>query len=150
MKKTVKLIFMRSNMIGSKFIRFMTWSDFSHVGMIMPDGMVIEARYPEGVVMRPMSEALKHASEHEIISIPVKNVRATLDFMRCQLGKKYDTSGLFSFVTKRDWQSPDKWFCSELVASALAAGGTQVGRVEASRVTPQDIYNYPEALTVQQ
>ena len=148
MKRSVKLVFMRSNLIGSKFIRFMTWSQYSHVGVLLPDGNVVEARYPEGVIMRRLDLAVEHATDYEIVKIPVKNPKAVYDFMKDHLGKKYDLSGLFAFLTKRDWQNLDKWFCSELVASALKAGGCPVAREDASRVTPDDIFNYPEAESI--
>ena len=45
------------------------------------------------------------------------------DFLLSQEGKPYDLTGIFGFVADRNWDEPDSWFCSELVAAALSKCG---------------------------
>ena len=68
-------------------------------------------------------------------------------FLENQLGKKYDWMAILSLgLFKRDWQSKTKWFCSELLATALNQC-TSISllnkRADAFRVTPRDLYLSP-------
>ena len=50
-------------------------------------------------------------------------------------GEKYDYIGLFSTLIKSDaLSSPDKWFCSEIISSAL-------GFSKSYTFSPEDLYN---------
>jgi hypothetical protein len=62
-------------------------------------------------------------------------------FLRKQEGKPYDFMGLIgAFITRREWDKPDKWWCSELQAAALM----HIGLVnplctEADKISPRDL-----------
>lgn len=129
----MKLIFARSNTIGSWLIRLLTFSKWSHVAAIMPNGLVIEATWPEGVRRISMEALLSSYPHTEVREINISPVG--IDWLERQVGKRYDVTALFTFLNPwRKWRQDDKWFCSELIAQAC--GVFQ----EASRVSPQMLY----------
>jgi hypothetical protein len=81
----------------------------------------------------------------EIFNIDIPRPDLVRKFAQAQLGKKYDYTALYALpFVARDYSSPDKWFCSELVFAALQEGGAVVlSRVPKHRVTPAMIYSSP-------
>jgi hypothetical protein len=136
----VKIFFADTDLLGSKLIRFLTWSDFSHVGFIDEEThTAIDSRYGKGGVTEYLAEEL-YAHYPRLIVLDVDVPRAALDFARLQFGKGYDLTALFGMELHRNWQEDDKWFCSELVAWCCAKAGKALINKEAWRVTPQDLW----------
>lgn len=80
----------------------------------------------------------------EMCNIDVPRPDLVRKFAQEQVGKKYDYTALYALpFIDRDWSSPGKWFCSELVAAALQEGGVTLFRVPKHRVTPAMIYSSP-------
>jgi uncharacterized protein YycO len=100
----------------------------------------IEAVAFKGVVEIPFNEILDRASEHVLMHVEVPDPEAALAFARGQLGKSYDYRGVLGIGINREWDSPDKWWCSELVEAAIAAAGRRRFR-NPRRITPQDVFN---------
>lgn len=136
---TVRVIFSRRHHIGSWTLRAFMWSAWSHCGIIASDH-VIEAVMGKGVVFTPLAEFQKKASKWTIIKIPVHNAAAVIEWARKQKGKPYDLSGVLGIALRRRWQQEDAWFCSELVAAAFAAAGTNLFRTDVWRIMPRDLY----------
>lgn len=140
--RTIRVIFTKSPTFWSRVIRLFTMSRYSHAAIVLPENDVIDTDHPQGVTMRKLDDLLTESSAYEIIKVPVKNPKAAYDFLRSQIGKPYDYGGVFSFIVKRNWQDPDKWFCSELVTQALIqAKADGLEFTEARKVTPEDLYN---------
>lgn len=138
----MRLLFLRSNKVGSLIIRMLTASRFSHVVALDSDGaFATEAVWPAVRRVRT-SELVKHYTYHEIADIPLHDEGKAAEFLRLQLGKRYDWRALFGFWRRnRDWGRPQEWFCSELVAAAVNAGGGSVPMFRKSeRVTPQMLW----------
>ena len=135
---TVQVIFTRSHAVGSILLRAALWSPWSHCAIIDGDE-VIEAAAFGGVRVRPLADMLADATKHAIIELP-GNAEAVIAAARSQIGKPYDWAGVLGFGFRRRWQDDDAWFCSELVAWAFAEAGTPLFRVEAHRITPQDLF----------
>lgn len=135
----MRVLFCTSKLPGAALIRAITWSDWSHVALI--DGEdAIEATWP-AVRVAPLSEIIAKHSAYCIVDMPCQDPSAVLAAARSQLGKPYDLTALFGLLVRRDWQEPDRWFCSELVAWAFAQGGSPLFRPEALyRVTPQHLW----------
>lgn len=113
----VKLIYGRSNAIGSLAIRLFTFSRWSHVGIITADGNnVIEAVGFKGVVSTPLDEFKSRYTQWEVAEAPVIDLNECHIKARQQLGKGYDWSAFFGFVFRKRWNDQDKWICSELYA----------------------------------
>lgn len=130
---------------GSAIIRAGTWSDWSHVEAVIDNQRLLGAAWPAGVAYVDMAHRLSLASHAAIMTFPC-NRDAAFAFMTGQIGTHYDLAGAIGLGLHRDWQKPDAWFCSELVAAALRAGGFEPYEADMMRrITPQDLWklNYP-------
>src|SRR4051794_17860996 len=85
--------------IGSSLIRALTWSNFSHVDFVLPDGSLLGARQDGGVQVRPRNYAKFTAAISYMVDAPDK----VLDAARSQIGKPYDWRGILNFGLHRDW-----------------------------------------------
>lgn len=135
----MRVLFCRSKLPGSVLIRAVTWSDWSHVAII--DGEeAIEATWPK-VRAVPLAEVIATHSSHIMVDLPCRDPAAVIAAARSQIGKPYDLTALFGLALRRDWQEPDSWFCSELVAWSFDKGGSPLFRPDAlHRITPQHIW----------
>ena len=136
----MKLLFSRRHHLGSWLIRMITWSEYSHVDLVLDDGLLIGAIAGDGVVLSKVSERAVMSSKMVLMEIPVKDMPASEAFAIGQLGKQYDWLGVIGIGLKRNWQEDDKWSCAELVASILAAGGQRpFDSKYHHRITPQHL-----------
>lgn len=125
----MKILFSRSRLPGSYLIRWLTFSQWSHVALLMDNGDVIEATWPK--VRKSNIKEFVRAHPDFVI----RYLDGDEDRVLSQIGKDYDISGLFMFLNPwRDWTTDDKWFCSELIAYATGLF------TENSRVSPQMLY----------
>jgi hypothetical protein len=115
----------------------------SHTEAVMPDGTLLGAHYDGGVQARPADYDKDQFSREMIVSIPAAPAMtdAFHSFLRAQLGKPYDVQAIIAFITERDWQQPDSWFCSELQAAALVHCGWFAAPLatEFNHITPRDL-----------
>jgi hypothetical protein len=109
----------------SKLIRWRTWSAYSHAAWICDNGEVIEA-WTDGVRKRP-SIHVGHTPGTEIdlfkMTLTLTQKILLENFLQKQIGKKYDWRGIGKFISRRDGDNQDRWFCSELIAAACASVG---------------------------
>lgn len=106
--------------------------------MHVSDTMVIDARLFGGVRYRSLDALIADASAHEVVDVPLPSEVSALDWLRMQIGRRYDWSAIFGMIWRSGrWADDDAWFCSELAAAAMAAGGLNRYRAEASRITPE-------------
>lgn len=133
----MQLLFTRSRSLPTVLIRWVTWSQWSHVGIITPQDTVIEARAFHGVVETPLAEAVQRASHSAVIGVTLPDEAAALAWAGAQLGKRYDWTGAIGIGLRREWDQPNAWWCSELAEGALAAGGRRAFRRGVARVTPE-------------
>ena len=142
----LKLRFSRSNSIGSRLIRWFTRSEYSHVEAEHWLGYRIGAT-PFGVTKsyhNPVSQLEGDGAYlYKYVTLSHEQSLRFWTFLGQQVGKPYDWSGLFGFVSNRDWEDPDKWFCSELVAAGLVQVGVSLLSEKPARVTPRDLLVSP-------
>ncbi len=133
----IVLQFSAQDKIGSRLICWWTWSQYSHVDFIMPSGRLLGAR-GDGVAIRDQYQTkIKRIVEVEASDAVL---RAALS----QLGKPYDYTAMAGFITRRDWQEQDSWFCSELVAWAFEQAGKPLIRTDGLyKVSPRDLLLSP-------
>lgn len=132
----MRLIFARSRTPGSYLIRLFTWSRWSHVGVI-DGGLVIDTTLKRGVATTPLAAFLAEHSATEQIEVALPDEVAAHVWLEMQLGKKYDWTAIIGFVFRRPWGKKGRWFCSELVESALIVGGRRRFREDLNRITPR-------------
>lgn len=137
------LAFYRGISLGSRIIRWVNWSDYSHVAwQDGHSGEVIEA-WTSGV-RRVASLHDQHTPGtvvdlFEVTGLTPEDASRIWAFLNEAVGKRYDFLGCLHFATRRPeyaWQQ-NRWFCSELVfAACRAAGVNLLCRVPAWKVYP--------------
>lgn len=138
----IQVIYSTGPHLGSVLLRTALFSEWSHCGLIMPDGQVIEASAKHGVCETPRRKFTEH-DRWAIQNCPVPDAAAAYAAARAQLGKGYDWLGLLGLAATRQWQRDDDWFCSELVQHCKVAGGLSDIRYDKWRVTPRDLWIQP-------
>lgn len=139
------IILCRSNSLGSKFLRLVMWSRWSHSALYDFDtGQVYDSTLLQGgVKVRQVTDFLDLYPDHELrlVEVPEPEAQNARDWLAAQVGKGYDWSALLGFLFQRNWQETDRWFCSELTETFRGLFSTPKLRSGAWRVTPhhQDI-----------
>lgn len=129
-----KLLFCTSYKPGALLIRIATMSRFSHVA-IEVNNKLYETRLSTGV-HRPTS--IDNVTD--VIELDDLDDEAIEAFLEAQVGKKYDSKAICSFMFSRIWEDLNKWFCSELGAMAIKVGGYKGIPNNLSKVSPEDLY----------
>jgi hypothetical protein len=140
----IQLRFVTSNdpiSAGIRAAEYGYWA--SHVEALMPDGTLLGAHYDGGVQARAHDYDAGKFSRDLFVQIPAppEMSDAFHSFLRAQLGKPYDVQAILAFLTRRDWQQSDAWFCSELQAAALVHCGFFATPLatEFNHITPRDL-----------
>lgn len=131
----VTLIFSKSKHPISILIRLVTWSHWSHVGIVDGD-KVIEASGKHGVIETPLAEFKARYDKWELAEAPVLNKEQAIAEARTYLGKSYDWWAIFGMWLRTGWDHKDRWVCSELYAQI--SGIVRHGRI--GRFTPEDCW----------
>ena len=133
----MRLIFCRANDPISWGVRLLTWSEWSHVGIV--DGSnVIEAWFPY-VRVSSLTKVIQSHSRVAFKDIYCKYPAAAISAAVSQVGKPYDVKAIIGWPLGRVWQDDNAWFCAELVAWAFMRGSTTLFP-NVHRVTPQDLW----------
>lgn len=92
------------------------------------EGYCYHAMLGQGVRKITVNEAYKGSKIVKVIKYNLPDVKSAMRFLDSQCGKGYDLKGAFgiSISPDRDWSEDDKWFCYELTAAAIKAGGRDV------------------------
>lgn len=110
----MKLVLCKSNLIGSKLLRFYMWGSWSHSAIYdEEEGLVYDTTWSGGCKVQSAMEFFSKYTDWELRDLDVKDKQEARIWLRAQLGKKYDWSALFGIYFRRNWQEDDKWFCSE-------------------------------------
>ncbi len=125
---------------GSWAIRKFTWSEYSHVDFVLPDGTLLGATGAKGVAIRPAEQY--SACDRFVVDAPA----SVLDIAASQQGKPYDWPAILGFVTQHNWQQENAWFCSELVFWAFNQAGCPLLRAPKHRITPRDLLLSPSLI----
>ncbi|MCX4187158.1 hypothetical protein [Methylophaga sp. OBS4] len=134
----IQLQFSAQKKPGSWLIRRFTWSPFSHVDFVLPNGRLLGARGLGGVQVR-------NAQHFDAVGrFQVAAPESVLDFAKSQVGKPYDWGAILGLVARHDWQDKNAWFCSELIAWCFLQAGVPLLRSQQlQRITPRDLLLSP-------
>lgn len=124
--------------ISSWAIRWFTWSEWSHVDLVLRDGRFLGARIDGGVRIRPHDYITPSVFRYAYVEVP--DPRRIYGWATSQIGKPYDWRAIAGFLPRANWHNPHAWFCSELVAGAFEQARQPIIDAETSRVTPQMDY----------
>jgi uncharacterized protein YycO len=136
-------VFARNWSVGSVLIRvFGAWGGkWSHVGILDPNtNTILEARYPIGVVETPYYKFISRYSAIETVNCECPEPDKAIDFIRSQLGKKYDWRGIVGFIIKQPIARLNEWFCNEIYEDAFIAGNRRRFRVPSRSITIEQSY----------
>ena len=114
----IKVIFGSSNRPISLLIRLRTWSKWSHVGVIMPDGRIIEAVGGQGVVVTERKDFEARYNRTEVRDVPCVSTALAHEWLKQQVGKRYDLKSLFGIALLTGWDDINAYQCAELVAES--------------------------------
>jgi hypothetical protein len=124
----------------SHVIRVMCHSPFSHVDVVLPEGL-LGASNPGGVAVRPVDYEPFKIRQRAVIK--TDKADAVINRIKTQLGKPFDAHALTAFLSEvpRAWADTGSWFCSELVAWALEAEGFWSYHllIPKNRISPADL-----------
>ena len=82
---------------------------------------------------------LHDSAEWELLDLPALDDTAVFEWCRAHAGRKYDLEGVKAFKLPWHSEDPGRWFCSEVVLSALQYAGLLTW-LDASRVSPNLLY----------
>lgn len=130
--------------MGGSVINWFDHGSFAHVDSVLPDGTLLGARSDTaqpGVQIRAADYMTFKNPVRAALTAPDDTVAAYYNFIRSQIGKPYDMTGIVGFAFGRDWHNPNAWFCSELVAAGLEQSGfLQFPLIQpANKIAPDDL-----------
>lgn len=115
-------------------IRWQTRGRYSHAAVVVKtEPLTIIEAWSSGVREKTLTD-LRRIDLFQVI--PTVDEGAALTFAREQIGFKYDFRSVFRFVTKIPAATNNRWFCSELVAATLEAGGVRLLNMDSAEVAP--------------
>lgn len=138
----LRIIYTRAQSLGSFLIRMGAWwGPWSHCGIVVGD-MVIESLATKGgVVLSSLQSVINRSTHYEIVEVPCPDPQKAIDWAYSTLGKPYDWGGIFAIpLRERNWQSNNRWYCSEHVEAALVQGGRARFRSGMHGVSPCQSY----------
>jgi hypothetical protein len=119
----IKVLFHSGRDVFDRAIRIWTAGKASHCEFLFSNGMRFSAYPGEGVCWKPYSVLEKEQSDWRSVTLDVDEV-GILNFCISVKGARYDWPGIFlSQVLPLERDAYSRWFCSELVASALQRVG---------------------------
>ena len=135
---SIRMIFTNSNKIAAPLIRFATWSQFSHVAVMIDEDTIVHADF-KGVRIEPVKDLQERSKNWMIVEYECDCPEAVIEACKTQLGKPYDFSGLFGILFRDiDLQDDSKWWCSEFPMYGSMVAGWPTFNVEyIHRLTPQ-------------
>lgn len=141
----VTLRFSTTSGVFSRLIRWVTWSDYSHVDFVLEDGTLLGSDSNGGVKIREHDPSKK--SKDFVVDAPYSVVERAMT----QLGKKYDWKGIVGMGLRKRIESKNKWFCSELIAWAFEQEGYPIVSTEKHwRIAPRDLLLSPLLVEVKE
>lgn len=130
----------------SKAIRWQTRSDYSHIGIELSDGTVVEAWHVGGVSNNENFKTV-HTKGTKVDVFEIIgdfDESAARAYAMSRVGNKYDFTSIWRFMSRRDEPADNKDFCSELGMLISSAGGIDLlKRVPASHVSPGHLVTSP-------
>jgi uncharacterized protein YycO len=133
----ITLKFSRADGVVSRLIAWFNFGQFSHVAIQLADGSIIEAlATPNAVVCHRRDDYPVTVT----VTMPCPAKDEAVAWLLEQVGKPYDFSGIGGFLTRRDWQKPERWFCSELAAAFCERAGLGEILVKKGRISPTALF----------
>lgn len=121
----MRILYSRQANLSALLIRAGSWfGPWSHCAVVDGESVIESRALARGVIRTPLADAIRRASEYELLDVATPDDAAGLAWARSTLGAPYDWWGVFGILAReRDWQSPEDWYCSEHVERTLVEAG---------------------------
>lgn len=125
----IRVIAYKGETFFDRLIRRWTRSEYSHVALMCGEE-IIEARINVGVRKTRWNNHTPCNYDVFDITPLITGAQETIIWQTAEkeIGKDYDLMGLLGFASKTGLHSKRRWFCSELVSYACAAGSVLVAQ----------------------
>ncbi|MEM6885454.1 MAG: hypothetical protein AAF571_10510 [Verrucomicrobiota bacterium] len=140
-----------SGPIGA-MIRWQSRGEYAHAAILDTyERQVYESREGKGVQVLSLDK-VRNENPYSLcleVGVPLDDGKVGR-FLKKQVGKKYDWSSVFRFVSRRQAsrKSAGVWFCSEYAFAAIQAGGVDLFRdTEPWEVDPAFLSKSPHLVT---
>ena len=128
------LLFSGRGVMGS-LIRWQTWSQYSHAGILTRAGTVLESWQGKGIQeVRPSD--WEGIDAYRVSGMTPEGWDAGIEWGRGKLGKKYDYWGVARFLVRSRPSKNDRWFCSEFAVEILKYGGVNILNAPPPKISP--------------
>ena len=137
----IKIAQYKGKSLTSKGIKFVTRGPYSHTAIMLEDDCIVEAWHGSNSVriIESLSDGHTPGTPVDIHSVRMgsEQERIFREFVLAQVGKDYDQWGIVGFLSNRDLQRGESWFCSELFAAGCEkARVALLNNVRPSQVSP--------------
>ena len=139
MTRTIHIALYRGRSIVSGCIRWISWGEYSHAAIVLPeeDGIMFESWDGVGVRLeKSISDGHSAGTKVDVFSLMVDDLQydVIVKALQSQIGKDYDYLGVFRFVPffrlflsgKPSKSEQGRWFCSEYICWALNKAGVNL------------------------
>jgi len=130
------LLLFRGRGLLSALIRWQTRGKYSHAAIQMRDGRIVESWPGVGVRAKTITD-WEGIDRFDIPTMDDTQWDHAIAFMLSRVGKKYDMWAIIRFISRKNMPKNNRWFCSEIVFSALQSAGVELlQRIESWAVSP--------------
>lgn len=141
-KKNPKYVLQWLGSIGTRIFTLSKYSHIDYVSNLKNDegyNLMLGSIPGGGLIYRNQHNNNFHAL-YECKVDDGGNKQLFLDYIESQIGSKYDFLAIVGFLfPKREWDKPNKWFCSEIIAAGFKKIGVEFGE-KVSGITPDELY----------
>ena len=133
--RRVRVLAYRGHGLASAAIRWQTRSPYAHVALRFGD-TILEAWPGVGVRQRDVEPG---DSEADVFfrDVPEHVYARMLEWALSHVGDRYDRRGVLRFISRRQCEADDDWFCSEFAFADFLAGGIRLQeRMRAWQASP--------------
>jgi len=127
-------------------IRGVTFSEFSHVEIELPDGTFLGAHAGTGVQIRPANYMKPTFERRYAIPMGEDAYNRALYYAKAQIGSAYNYADITGLLFHRNITKKGRLICSQYVFDVMEAGSLEVLNVLSAydfRVTPDILHLAP-------
>ena len=142
----LKIRFITESDFVSRAIRWVTFSDFSHVEIELPDGTFLGAHAGAGVQIRPANYCHPTFERRYAIPLSPAHYDEAMLCARGAIGTRYNYADVCGLFFHRNITVKGRMICSQFVFNVLYAGGVKALNVLPQydfRVTPDILHLAP-------
>jgi len=142
----LKIRFITTRGFVSWAIRRVTFSEFSHVEIELPDGTFLGAHAGDGVQIRATDYCTPLFERRYSLLIPEVRYQVGMEFARSKIGTQYNLPDIVGLFFHSHLTSPGKLICSQFVFEVLLEMGIKALNVlgpYSYLVTPDSLHLSP-------